>query len=94
MLGRLRASSAAAESFWNVAAHVPEDVHQAAAHCESSVGLAQRTMYASAVLPSFATLATPEEHPLSGLFTAVTSAAFANAWKKSICSFAEFLLGV
>jgi hypothetical protein len=41
-----------------------EGVHQAAARCESSVGLAQRTMYASAALPSFTTLATPVQHAL------------------------------
>ncbi len=40
-----------------------EGVRQAAARNESSVGLAQRTMYASAALPSFVTLATPAKHP-------------------------------
>src|SRR5688572_8168030 len=42
-----------------------EGVQQAAARRESSVGLAQRTKYASAALPSFASLATPAEHLLS-----------------------------
>ena len=43
---------------------VLEGIHQAAARCEASVGLTQRTMYASLVLPSFTTLATPAEYPL------------------------------
>jgi hypothetical protein len=41
---------------------VCEGVYPAAARRESSVELTQPTMYASVVLPSFATLATPDKH--------------------------------